>query len=111
MKPSLVIEKARSLVAGGWHEPMSLDSAGHICAADDEGIARFCVVDALAVAAQGDVPLAMRAEDVVAKQLRVAGATQHLQRWLEEPSRSHAEVLRLMARAHQHAVAEESRHV
>lgn len=110
MKLSLVIEKARQLVADGWHEPMSLDAAGHICACDDEGIARFCVVDALAVAAS-DVPLAMRAEDVIARQLRVSGATQHLQRWLEEPSRSHAEVLRLLARAHQHAVAEESRHV
>lgn len=109
MTTSDVLARARELVAGGWHEPMSLDAAGHICAADDEGIAKFSVVDALAVAAQGDVPLAMRAEDALAKQLRVAGVSLHLTRWLEVAGRKHEEVLRLMARAHSHAVAEESR--
>lgn len=109
MRTSEVLLRARALVAGGWHEPMSLDARGHICPADDEGISRFSTVDALAVAAQGDVPLAMRAEDALAKQLRVAGVSLHLTRWLEEPSRTHADVLRLFARAHSHAVAEESR--
>ena len=109
MRASDVLRRARELVAGGWHEPMSLDAAGHICAADDEGISRFSVVDALAVAAQGDVPLAMRAEDELARQLRVAGVSAHLTRWLEAPERTQAEVLRLFARAHSHAVAGETR--
>lgn len=109
MKTSDVIARARELVAGGWHEPMSLDAAGHICSPDDEGVAYFSVVDAFAVAARGDVPLAMRAEDVLAKQLRVASVSLHLTRWLEESTRTKSEVLRLMARAHAHAVAEESR--
>lgn len=109
MTTSDVLARARELVAGGWHEPMSLDAAGHICAADDEGIAKFSVVDALAVAAQGDVPLAMRAEDALAKQLRVAGVSLHLTRWLEVDGRAHAEVLRLFARAHSHTFAEETR--
>lgn len=109
MRTSEVLRRGRELVAGGWHEPMSLDAQGHICAADDEGIARFSVVDALAVAAQGDVPLAMRAEDELARQLRVAGVSLHLTRWLEADGRTQAEVLRLFARAHSHAVAGETR--
>lgn len=109
MKTSDVIARARELVAGGWHEPMSLDAAGHICSPNDEGVTRFSVVDALTVAAQGDVPLAMRAEDLLAKQLRVAGVSLHLTRWLEESARTHSEVLRLFTRAYAHAVAEESR--
>lgn len=109
MRTSEVLRRGRELVAGGWHEPMSLNAQGHICAADDEGLSRFSVVDALAVAAQGDVPLAMRAEDELARQLRVAGVSQHLTRWLEAEGRTQAEVLRLFARAHSHAVAGETR--
>jgi len=109
VKTSDVLSRARELIAGGWHEPLSLDVRGHICPSDDEGIARFSTVDALAVAALGDVALAMRAEDELARQLRVAGVSLHLTRWLEESSRTHAEVLRLFARAHAHAVAGETR--
>lgn len=109
MRTSDVIAKARELVAGGWSEPMSLTVAGHICTAQDEGIASYCLVDALEVAAQGDVPLAMRAEHEVTTQLRVAGHGGGLSSWLEANGRELPEVVRLLARAHAHAVAGESR--
>lgn len=105
---SEVLQRARALVAGGWHEPLSLDAQGRICTADDEGISRFCLADALQVAAAGDVGAYMRAEDIIERQLASSGWTEPVYRWLELPERTHAEVLRLLQRAHAHTTAKEA---
>ena len=45
--PSEVLTRARAHLAGGWSEPLSLTAAGIICTAEDEGLAKYCVHDAL----------------------------------------------------------------
>ena len=106
---SEVLERARTHVAGGWHEPMSLDASGVICAPNDEGISRFCVSDALHVAAGGrsaDIDAQVDAELELAAQLRHAGERRSLSTWLEDKHTLHGDVLRLMHTAAQHLRAE-----
>lgn len=105
---SEVLRRARELLAGGWHEPLSLDAQGHICTADDEGLSRLCLADALQVASAGDVGAYMRAEDAIERQLASMGWTEPVYRWLELPERTQAEVLRLLQRAHAHTTAKEA---
>lgn len=106
---SEVLERARKHVAGGWREPMSTTSAGIICSSADEGIANYCVSDALEAAAAGDFGLHIDAELAVAKQLQLAGEQRSLQTWLEHGKTMHGDVLSLFSRAIAHARAEESR--
>jgi hypothetical protein len=95
-----VLEGARRHIAGGWAEPLSLDSAGHICRHDDEGLARFCVFDALEVAARGDVDAWMAADAVLEEQLRARGVRDGaVWAWLETPGRKQDEVVQLLGRA------------
>lgn len=119
-----VLERARQLLAGGWNGPYSLDAAGQICTAEDEGISRFCFDDALLVSARYDAALAGAAERLV----EVAGGffgVEQAQRvcagdfltsrrlhavtlasWLSDDARTQAEVLRLVAQAAARARAE-----
>lgn len=71
--PSLreALIKARSLLAGGWSEPESLDSGGHACAFNDEGVHRFCLADAL-VAANAPWDSAVKALEAIALPTKVA---------------------------------------
>ena len=64
-----VLGKARQLVAGGWAEPWSKDADGRMCGIDDEGLADYCLEDALraAVGVGGRVgPAWVALEDLVA---------------------------------------------
>jgi hypothetical protein len=106
---SEVLERARKHVAGGWHEPMSTTSSGTICSASDEGIANYCVSDALEAAAGGDFGLHLEGELAIGKQLQLSGERRSLQTWLEDEKRLHGDVLALFSRAIAHARAEESR--
>lgn len=112
MKVSEVFETARALIAGGWHEPYSLDAGGKLCAASDEGIARFCVDDALRVAVGyrlDDAVTITAAELELQQQLRLTGESSSLTTWLSSPTRTSGDVVSLFARAVAHARAGESR--
>lgn len=106
---SEVLERARRHVANGWHEPMSLTSSGAICAATDEGIEKFCVVDAIETAAAGNFELQVDAEIALSRQLQLGGEKRSLSTWLEHEKTLHGDVLQLFTRAAAHARAEESR--
>lgn len=106
---SEVLERARKLVAGGWHEPLSLAADGTICDVKAEGIERFCVNDALTVAAADDFGAIVDAELALVKQLQLSGERRSLTAWLEDKHRGHGDVLALFTRAAAHARAEESR--
>lgn len=111
-KLSEVLDRARKHVAGGWHEPTSLTSGGTICAPNDEGIAKFCVTDAIHSAAGGssaDIDLQMNAELAIIEQLQFTGERRSLSTWLEHEKTRHGDVLELFSRAIAHARAEESR--
>lgn len=112
-----VILRAHEHLRGGWHEPLSLASDGTICDVKCEGIARFCVHDALLTAA-GDVDSFMAAEELLSKRLRLDplvpstnawGHAMTLNEWVAEPERTHGEVLQLFKRAHAQAEAKEHR--
>ena len=109
MLASEVLAKARAHVAGGWHEPLSLDAGGRICTHADEGISRYCLLDALLAASHGDLDAMFAAEAVLVAQLRHAGWDAPMYRWLERNGRTHREVLQLLTKSHAHAVAKESR--
>ena len=111
MSVAELLSRARALLAGGWHEPLSLDAQGAICGPDDEGVAHFCVADALAVAAAGDVAAHLRAEELLEQQAQLlpAGAGLSLNAWLAFRGRAQSEVVALFARAQARALAEESR--
>lgn len=106
---SEVLDAARRHVAGGWHEPLSLDAGGRICTPNDEGISRFCATDAIHAAAAGDFDLAVDAELAIARQLQLTGEQRSLATWLEDEHRLHGDVLRLFSKAVAHARAGESR--
>lgn len=88
---------------------MSRDTRGAICPADDEGIAKYCVDDALRVAAAGDVDALMAAHQQLEQQLAAVHGVAGLPTWLHHPTRTLPEVLTLFTRAHQRALAEETR--
>lgn len=111
MRTSEALTRARELIAGGWNEPFSVDAAGEPCHAEDEGVTRFCVDDALRIACGGDIERAVALEQVLQRTLRLTGCREGLSTWLQHETRHHAEVLVLLGRARLHAVAEESRHV
>lgn len=107
MRLSEVLERARKHIAGGWHEPMSLTSSGAICAPNDEGIEKFCVADAIEVAAGGSFVMQVDAELELAKQLSLRGEKRSLTTWLEHPNTLHGDVLQLMNTAAAHLRAED----
>lgn len=125
---SEILSEARDHVGGGWSEPLSYRSDGRICCHDDEGISLFCVDDALAVAARGDIDAWMSAEDLLVEALYAddgalwrrgnhhleamlrrepdrfrielrALSLRSLHEWLEAPSRPVEEVVVLFGRA------------
>lgn len=104
-KLSEVLAAARAHIAGGWSPLISRDASGQACDHNDEGITRFCVVDALLAAAGGDLELWWRAGCVLVRQL----AGSKLGDWEAAPKRTQAEVLQLFTRAHFNAVAQETR--
>ena len=113
---SEVLARARKHVAGGWHEPLSLASDGTICDAQAEGIAKYCLHDALIAAAAGDVDAHLAAEAELAQQLPADlpyadrwGHAMTPNTWAAMPGRTHDEVLALFTAAQGHARAEESR--
>lgn len=111
MTPSEVLTKARAHVAGGWHEPLSLDAQGHICGRHDEGITRFCLLDAMLTAAAGDIDVFFAAEAHLVEKLRregQLGADEPLYRWLESPRRTQGDVLLALAQTANRARAQES---
>ncbi|PZR17509.1 MAG: hypothetical protein DI536_04135 [Archangium gephyra] len=102
--------RARALLAGGWHEPFSLDAADKLCDATAEGISKFCVEDAVRTAAAGDATLIASAEQALELQLvTVTGSLCPLSQWLVAPERKQSDVVALFSRAVRHAAAEESR--
>ena len=108
-KLSEVLSRARTVIAGGWAEPMSLTSAGAICAIEDEGISRYCMHDALELGAGFDPDLQGEAWEAIGRQLALRAQRFDLGTWLSEDGRTHHEVLSLLAHAEGHAAAEESR--
>lgn len=113
---SELLDKARGHIDGGWHEPLSLASDGTICDVQCEGIARFCLHDALLTAAAGDVDAHLAAEEVLAKQLPAdapeVDAWGHAMTpnvWAAMPGRTQAEVIALLNRAAKHALTKEQR--
>lgn len=114
--PSEVLARARLALAGGWTPtPLSLDAAGKFCALTDEGLTKYCVADALELAAAGDFDAQQAAEDALSRRLGLDGFPMHVNEWASEwdsncvPLRTHAQVLQLFARAHAIALAKESR--
>lgn len=105
MRPlSEVLAIARQHIAGGWSPLISRDASGAMCDHLDEGITRFCIVDALLAAAQGDLDLWWAAGVVLRRQ-----AGKPLGDWEAAPKRKQADVLQLFTRAHFNAVAGENR--
>jgi hypothetical protein len=104
-----VIRRARVLLAGGWSEPMSTDAYGNDCFASDEGVVRLCLDDALRIAANGNIHVAVTIEQQLQERLRVSGSSDALCRWLQEPSRTLADVQQLLARVELHLAAKERR--
>lgn len=112
MTPSEVLTRARHHVAGGWNEPLSLDAAGHTCGRTDEGITKFCLLDAMLNAAGEDLEVFFRAEALLVNRLRHDGLLPDgmpMYRWLEAPQRMQGEVLLLLAQTANRARAEEAR--
>lgn len=103
-----VLREARAHVGAGWSEPLSLDAAGKICGPTGDGLERFCVFDALQVAARfvGETHLA--AEDALVEALRVRSALD-LTEWLEVDGRKQGEVVQLFGRALARLNAKETR--
>lgn len=108
-KLSEVLERARKHVAGGWREPMSTTANGTICAPTDEGIANFCVNDAIEAAAAGDFVRQVDAEIALARQLQLRGEKRSLSTWLEHENTLHGDVLQLFSQAAAHARTTEGR--
>ncbi len=121
MPASDVLTRALELLRGGWTSaPLSLDAAGLMCPADDEGITKFCVHDALHVAARDDIEAQQDAEDILNTQLRLSGVTALVRDWASEwtydeaaqqmrDSRTHGDVLQLFTRARAQALTKEQR--
>lgn len=97
------LEKVRETVAGGWHEPFSLDAEGRLCTVDDEGITRVCVVDSVKMAAGQNIDLRLATFEVLEARFRDVGG---MARWLEAPGRQLPDVLRFLERATAHLRAE-----
>lgn len=91
--------RARELLAGGWSEPLSLDTQGKICSLNSEGIQRFCVNDALEHAASTIAdPTWMEQRLMVLLGFGEWGYVRW-HAWLEAPERTLADVLALFDRA------------
>lgn len=111
MTPSEVLHRARALIAGGWHEPLSLDAQGAICGRTDEGITKFCLLDALLTACAEDLDAFFAAEAAVVTQVRHRDPSHRdapLYRWLEATSRTQADVLFVLAQAAKASRAKEA---
>lgn len=108
MLPSEVLAKARTLVAGGWHEPLSLDSAGRICGPDDEGIEQYCLLDAVRVASRWEAAPLIAAWEQLEQLLFVVHRHHSLLAWLATEGRTRLEVLQLITQAQARALAKEA---
>lgn len=104
MKLHHVLARARAHIAGGWVPLVSRDASGAMCAHLDEGIAKFCVLDALLVAAQGDLVVMHRGARALGRRLE----PELLGDWESAPKRTQADVLQLFAKAHATALAQET---
>ncbi len=91
--------RARELLAGGWSEPLSLDTDGKICSINSEMIQRFCVSDALAAAASTIADPVWMEQRLMA--LLGFGEWGYVRwhAWLEAPERAFTDVLALFDRA------------
>lgn len=101
-----MIQRARTLIASGWSQPMSErieDGRRVICHDGDEGAVAFCLADALWRCSAG-VDEYMAAEDAISAV--VPGGFASL--WVDKPERTAAEVLGAMGRAYLRASAEEA---
>lgn len=91
--------RARETLAGGWSEPFSTDTDGKICSPHAEMVAKYSVMDAVALAAS------TIADPVWMEQrlMYLAGfgdcAYERWHAWLEAPERKLADVLALFDRA------------
>lgn len=103
-----VLLEARGHVGGGWSEPLSLDASGVMCGPTDEGISRFSVADALAIASRFDAQLDMYALHALIEALQTS-AWVDWHTWLNAPTRTQDEVVRLFGRAMTRTRAKESR--
>lgn len=126
--------RARELVAGGWSEPHSRDSAGLVCDVTDEGVTTFSVWDALLSSALTQVEFAhawlrleelacpstaaldqvaalvlvgLRAEDAIAIATAAVPEGVGLSTWLEDPKRKLDDVLVLFDQAINRARAQQ----
>lgn len=105
MRTAEVLWKARALVQGGWSPTVSRDSAGGMCGPDDEGIEKFCLLDACLTAAKGDLVATHAAMRAVGKPLHLLTGMQ-LGDWEAEATRD--DVLDQLARAAKRAEAQEA---
>lgn len=93
------LRDARAMIAGGWSEPHSTNTQGEYCSPYDEGVAKFCVQDAIALAAVSIADHQM-AEMWLAKVAGFGPLGMHpLQQWLEHPQRKLTEVVALFDKA------------
>lgn len=104
MKLHHVLERARAHIAGGWVPLISRDASGAMCDHLDEGIAKFCIVDALLVAAHGDLAVMHGGARALGRRLE----PELLGDWEAARSRTQADVLQLFAKAHATALAQET---
>lgn len=93
------LREARKMLAGGWSEPHSTDSRGEWCSPYSEGVLKFCVSDALALAA-----VSIADHQVMEMFLaKVSGfgplGLAALEEWYGAPERKLNEVLALFDRA------------
>ncbi len=102
---SETLTAARGHLAGGWSPLVSRDASGAMCGPDDEGITTFCIVDAVLVAAKGDLVEAHRGLRAVGKSV----APVLLGDWEIAAERTQDDVLQLFARAAKHAATKETR--
>lgn len=108
MNLAQALDETRRLIACGWHEPMSLDASGKLCSHEEEGIARFCLDDALLTACAGDGVLYVECEAAIVKQLYASAEFRPLRTWLDAKETRHADVLRILSRAARHHAAKEA---
>lgn len=91
------LQAARAAVAFGWSEPFTLDADGRWCSVSDEGVTRYCVLDALTLTGGGFEVLTLAEWE-----LQLAGdptLKTSLTRWLDTAGRTHTDVLTLFDRA------------
>lgn len=92
------LKAARSLIAFGWVEPLTLTTDRIICPRDAEGARYFCAHDAVMLGAGENVDVAMQVFDLITTFVAPLHEVT-LSDWLYVPERTQAEVLRVFDRA------------